>query len=103
MTATTPDLFATGEAPPHPDRLVGVIVALPALCRCGQSALSLIGPGRGPHAAEMRCKNCEQHRGWLSRETHRFIAETISRFGCPTTPIKVRLGCAADNAANGGE
>ncbi len=104
---TTPDLFAPGEtSPPRPpaaDPVVGLTVALPALCRCGQTALAVIGPGRGPHAAEMRCAKCEQHRGWVARETCRFLNETIARFGCPTMPIKIRLGRAADDAADGGD
>jgi len=49
-----------------------------------------IGAGRGPHAGELVCANCGQHRGWLSKSTARWIETVVSRFGAPTTPIAVR-------------
>jgi hypothetical protein len=46
--------------------------------------------GKGPHLASLRCEACDAHRGWLSQQTYGFINETITQFGRPTTPIKVR-------------
>jgi hypothetical protein len=48
-----------------------------------------IGPGKGPHAGELLCTDCDQHRGWLSKPTAHWIESVISRFGAPTTPIVV--------------
>jgi len=48
-----------------------------------------IGPGKVPHAAELRCTGCNQHRGWLSKSTARWIKHVATRFGAPTTPIVV--------------
>jgi len=49
-----------------------------------------IGPGKGPHAAELRCADCGHHRGWLSKLTADWIGDVAARFGAPTTPIIVR-------------
>jgi hypothetical protein len=49
-----------------------------------------IGAARGPHAGELRCADCGQHRGWLSKSTAQWIEHVTSRFGAPTTPIVVR-------------
>jgi hypothetical protein len=49
-----------------------------------------IGPGQGPHAGELLCADCGQHRGWLSKATAQWIKDVITRFGAPTTPIVVR-------------
>lgn len=48
-----------------------------------------IGAGRRPHAGELVCADCGQHRGWLSKSTARWIETVVSRFGAPTTPISV--------------
>jgi hypothetical protein len=29
--------------------------------------ICVISPGKGPHAAELRCADCDQHRGWLNK------------------------------------
>jgi hypothetical protein len=47
-----------------------------------------IGAARGPHAGELICAGCGQHRGWLSKSTA--IEHVVTRFGAPTTPIVVR-------------
>jgi hypothetical protein len=52
--------------------------------------ICIIGPGKGPHAYDLRCSVCDQHRGWLSKSTAQWIEHVISRFGVPTTPIVVR-------------
>jgi hypothetical protein len=49
-----------------------------------------IGAGSGPHAGELTCSNCGQHRGWLSQTTAQWIEHVVTRFGAPTTPIIVR-------------
>jgi hypothetical protein len=49
-----------------------------------------IGAGKGPHAGELICADCGQHRGWLSKSTARWIESVITRFGAPNTPIVVR-------------
>jgi hypothetical protein len=52
--------------------------------------LCIIGPAKGPHAGELICADCGQHRGWISNTTAYWIENVISRFGAPTTPIVVR-------------
>src|SRR5258707_994546 len=49
-----------------------------------------IGAGKGPHAGELRCADCGQHRGWLSKNTAQWIEHVVTRFGASTTPIVVR-------------
>jgi hypothetical protein len=49
-----------------------------------------IGAGTGPHVGELRCVDCGQHRGWLSKPTAQWIEHVATRFGAPTTPIVVR-------------
>jgi hypothetical protein len=49
-----------------------------------------IGPARGPHAGELICSSCGQHRGWLSNPTAQWIESVATRFGAPTTPIVMR-------------
>jgi len=49
-----------------------------------------IGPGKGPHAGELLCSGCGRHRGWLSKETAKWIAAVVSKFGAPTAPMIVR-------------
>jgi hypothetical protein len=52
--------------------------------------LAVISEGKGPHAGALRCVDCGQHRGWLSKSTAAWITNIINRFGAPTTPIVVR-------------
>jgi hypothetical protein len=49
-----------------------------------------VGLARGPHAGELICADCGQHRGWLSKSTAQWIKHVATRFGAPTTPIVVR-------------
>jgi hypothetical protein len=49
-----------------------------------------IGAARGPHAGELICTDCGQHRGWLSRSTAQWIESVVARFGAPATPVIVR-------------
>jgi hypothetical protein len=52
--------------------------------------ICIIGPAKGPHAGELHCADCGQHRGWLSKSTGQWIEHVATRFGAPTTPIIVR-------------
>jgi hypothetical protein len=51
--------------------------------------ICIIRPGKEPHAAELRCAGCGQHRGWLSKPTARWIEHVFTRFGAPVTPVIV--------------
>lgn len=55
---------------------------------CGN--IFIIGPGKGPHAGELSCADCGQHRGWISNATAYWIESVVARFGTPATPISVR-------------
>src|SRR5262249_25523747 len=57
-----------------------------------------IGPARGPHAGELICSSCGQHRGWLSNPTAQWIESVATRFGAPTTPIVMRKSHTYDEA-----
>jgi hypothetical protein len=54
------------------------------------NSVCVIGPGKGPHAGELRCADCGQHRGWLTKPTAQWIEHVVTRFGAPTTPIVLR-------------
>jgi hypothetical protein len=43
----------------------------------------------GPHAALLRCSQCERFRQWLPRTAHEFLCEVVARFGRPTEPIEI--------------
>lgn len=78
------DLFQ--ETAPS-DPLIGRTVTLDKPCdKCGTTA-AIIEPGRGPHVGELRCRNCNKHRQWMSRETYtafaKFVAEIAATFGAP--------------------
>jgi hypothetical protein len=60
-------------------------------CKCG-SDIAVVGRGREPHAAQLRCNRCGAHRGWLSHGTANWITTIINKFGAPTTPIVLRRG-----------
>ena len=68
------------------DPLLGRALRMDQACGCG-SNVSLICTGRGPHAAELRCRNCDRHRQWVSHEDYRIcgavLAEITGRFGEP--------------------
>jgi hypothetical protein len=56
--------------------------------------ICIIAAGKGPHAGELHCADCGQHRGRLSRSTAQWIEHIATRFGAPTTPIVVRPASA---------
>jgi hypothetical protein len=51
----------------------------------------VIGAGKGPHAGELHCANCGQHRGCLSKTTAQWIEHVATRFGAPEI-ITARFG-----------
>src|SRR5262245_54799640 len=86
---------------PAADVLFGLSVQLPDLCRCG-STLASIEAGRGPHCAGLRCA-CGRHRGWVSGASHKFLTETVRRFGRPAQPIRIRASQARMTAPPGAD
>src|SRR5262245_3849167 len=84
---TTPDLFSPPtSSPPMFVRLDRNIDREAPCC----SNIAECHPGRGPHAAELRCAECGRHRGWLPRQALDFVTTTTSRFGAPAEPIILR-------------
>jgi hypothetical protein len=81
------DLFP--ETAPQPDPLIGRTVTMDAPCLACGSTTALIGPGRGPHLGELRCRSCNKHRQWISRESYtaiaKFVAKIANTFGAPET------------------
>ena len=53
------------------------------------SNVAVIRDGRGPHAAELKCIDCDKHRGWLSKGTFNFLEETVRRFGVSAEPFTI--------------
>jgi hypothetical protein len=95
-TPAQPDLLT---APAPPDPLLGLLVQLPDRpCACG-SELAVTGPGKAMHALSLRCAECEKHRGWVGQQTHRFLAETVNKFGTPPEPITIRTPLYAAGGA----
>jgi hypothetical protein len=79
-TAQVLDLFG------RHDPLLGRALCMDLACPCG-SNVTIICAGTGPHAAALRCRNCNRHRQWLSHEDYRIcgtvLAEITGRFGEP--------------------
>jgi hypothetical protein len=60
-------------------------------CPCGDD-IAVIGPGKGPHAAALRCATCKSFRGWLSDAAAAFLEKVARAFRTardPTDPTKV--------------
>jgi hypothetical protein len=57
-----------------------------------------IRPGRPPHAAELRCNECNRHRGWLPKAALDFLTATAQRFGAPVEPLVLRDSTIGDHA-----
>jgi hypothetical protein len=73
--------------------LIGLIVDLSENRRgrpCCGNHLAQILPGKGPHAAELRCTRCDKHVNWISKSTGDWIAQVIQTFGKPEKPIVIR-------------
>jgi hypothetical protein len=110
---TTLDLFP--DTAPPADPLIGRAVCIETVCwKCGTN-VALVNPGRGPHAAELRCRNCDAHRQWLSHADYTIIAgffakfenefgapaEIIYRFPPPTTETAMANAKEFDNTNRG--
>jgi hypothetical protein len=97
------DLFSEplSNAEENQSPLIGLAVQLPSLCACG-AVPAKIEAGRGPHLASLRCSACGTHRGWLSREAHRFVAEAAKKFGRPPGPIVIRTNIKPQPSQSGG-
>jgi hypothetical protein len=83
------------------DVLLGMPAQLPDPCRCG-SMLAAIEAGVGLHCAGLRCA-CGRHRGWVSGASHKFLTETVKRFGRPTKPVQIRAPQARMTAPSGAD
>ena len=55
---------------------------------CG--TLAIIHPGKGPHAGELRCADCDRHRGWLTKQVGDWLLIVIDKFGTPREPLTIR-------------
>jgi hypothetical protein len=51
--------------------------------------IALIHPGRDPYGAQLRCIQCQRHRGWLAQTTTDFLSKTVSAFGVPPEPFRI--------------
>jgi len=88
-----PDLF--GELRPAPR-----IVRLDRHCDRDNPCcdnLATIHAGKGPHAAELMCAGCGQHRGWLPHTALNFIRETARLWGAGNV-ITLRDSTVTDGA-----
>jgi hypothetical protein len=84
------DLFGDEAEPQQTDPLVGLTVDLEDPCKWCRTHLVIIGAGKGPHLASLKCKACGEHRGWMSRQSYTFLTKTTEQFGRTSEPIKVR-------------
>jgi hypothetical protein len=79
-------LFGARAAPKNSP--LGIKVHLHEPCiKCG-CKVGVIGPGCGPHPAELRCSRCIKHQRWLS-ERERQIAIRVAR--SPHAPDVIML------------
>jgi hypothetical protein len=76
MNAVAHDLFGNVVTPPLRVRLDH-----PLKTCCNNVAV--ITPGKAPHAAQLRCSECDAHRGWLPKQAFDFILENSRRYGAP--------------------
>jgi hypothetical protein len=76
MNAVALDLFGNPITP-----ALRVRLDQPLKTCCGNVAI--VAPGKGPHAAELRCARCDAHRGWLPKQAFDSILENSRRYGAP--------------------
>jgi hypothetical protein len=62
--------------------------------------IATVCPGKPPHAAALRCANCNSHRGWLPKAALEFLETTAARFGAPAAPIVLRNSTIGDEDMN---
>jgi hypothetical protein len=39
--------------------------------------IAIIYRGKGPHLGELRCKECDRHRGWIAKEMGAYLAARV--------------------------
>jgi hypothetical protein len=54
---------------------------------CHENLAVIVPRAEGPHAADLRCTVCNQHRGYLARAALPFLAEITRLWGAPQTPV----------------
>jgi hypothetical protein len=54
------------------------------------SNIARIHPGKAQHAAELRCAECNSHRGWLRVEALTFLKSLTQHWSAPTEPLILR-------------
>jgi hypothetical protein len=73
------------------DPLVGIEVAMPRHCQCGEPTYYIDAGRSGPHRVSLRCPKCSSHGGWLSHEVASFLEKIVEKFGRPDKPVSVRV------------
>jgi hypothetical protein len=56
-------------------------------CQCGATHV-YVAKGTPPHAAALRCVDCDQFRQWLGEQIAAGMIEVAKRFGAPTTVVR---------------
>jgi hypothetical protein len=84
------------------DPLLGLLVALPDVCRACGTRNAIVGESKGPHRAGLRCEECTMHRGWLGSTTHTFLVEVVTKFGRSDQPIDIKRGGNTQNGKAAG-
>jgi hypothetical protein len=87
------DLFGQAIVPPLLVRLDRTTDRLHPCC----DNLAVLRPGKAPHVAELRCANCNRHRGWLPKAVLDFLTTTAQRFGASADPIILRDSTVGDH------
>jgi hypothetical protein len=82
------ELFVSGPPPSPTNGIIGLAVHVDRHCCCGATIVVII-PGKGPHLAELQCRECDQVRQWLSRTVCEFLIELVGTFGRLPEPIHV--------------
>ena len=53
------------------------------------ATVTVVVEGKGPHAAALRCPDCDRIRQWLPREVVQFLVEVVDRFGRPLKSVEI--------------
>ena len=51
---------------------------------------AIIHAGKGSHLGELRCKECNRHRGWIQKEMGAQLLAVIGKFGRPQAPLNIQ-------------
>src|SRR5262245_15301535 len=62
---------------------------------------AVVHPGKGAHAAELRCAGCGSHRGRLSRETTNWLLVVLVHFPAAKTDVHVIRATPVTSARGG--